>query len=68
MQQLLCESEDRLGSQASSSTMRPNSQIINARRSGFVATTSSVDGAELIMVGVFQHRKSCLLFFLISEP
>ncbi|KZV69519.1 kinase-like protein [Peniophora sp. CONT] len=49
MQQLLREPEDRLGSQATSSTIRPNSQIVNARRSGFLAATgTSNDGADLI--------------------
>ncbi|EPQ57548.1 kinase-like protein [Gloeophyllum trabeum ATCC 11539] len=51
MQQLLCEPEDRLGSQASASTTRPNSLVMQARRSGFVTPTGmtgSVDGAELI--------------------
>ena len=52
MQQLLREPEDRLGSQAASSTIRPNSQIVNARRSGFLAAAagSSNDGADLIKV------------------
>jgi hypothetical protein len=53
MQQLLCEPEDRIGSQASSSTARPNSLVVQARRSGFVDATGSrlgVDGAELIKV------------------
>lgn len=52
MQQLLREPEDRLGSQAASSTIRPNSQIVNARRSGFLTATpgASNDGAELIKV------------------
>lgn len=53
MEQLLCEPEDRLGSQASSSVSRPNSMIIQARRSGFIASSSvmgSVDGANLIKV------------------
>ena len=51
MQQLLCEPEDRLGSQGSASVNRPNSMIIQARRSGFIAlngATGSVDGAHLI--------------------
>ncbi|TBU55798.1 kinase-like protein [Dichomitus squalens] len=51
MEQLLCEPEDRLGSQASSSVSRPNSMIMQARRSGFVTpqgTMGSVDGAHLI--------------------
>lgn len=53
MEQLLCEPEDRLGSQASSSVSRPNSMIMQARRSGFITpqgTTGSVDGAHLIKV------------------
>ena len=53
MQQLLCEPEDRLGSQATSSVIRPNSIVVQARRSGFVPTSgspSSVDGAHLIKV------------------
>ncbi|KAI8992993.1 kinase-like protein [Trametes punicea] len=51
MEQLLCEPEDRLGSQASASVSRPNSMIVQARRSGFITpqgTTGSVDGAHLI--------------------
>nr|GAT45446.1 kinase-like protein [Mycena chlorophos] len=48
MQQLLCEPEDRLGSQASSSVSRPNSLVMQARRSGFVAPNGSSDGANLI--------------------
>ncbi|KIJ49427.1 hypothetical protein M422DRAFT_27790 [Sphaerobolus stellatus SS14] len=51
MKQLLCEPEDRLGSQAPSSVSRPNSMIMQARRSGFVNAYTghgSVDGAELI--------------------
>jgi len=52
MQQLLCEPEDRLGSQVSSSVSRPNSMVVQARRSGFVLPTNtssrSVDGAEFI--------------------
>ncbi|CCM01470.1 uncharacterized protein FIBRA_03524 [Fibroporia radiculosa] len=51
VEQLLCEPEDRLGSQASSSVSRPNSMIVQARRSGFISTTGaagSVDGAHLI--------------------
>ncbi|KAJ8509059.1 hypothetical protein ONZ45_g8729 [Pleurotus djamor] len=51
MQQLLCEPEDRLGSQASASVSRPDSMVIQARRSGFMSSTGlpvSVDGAEHI--------------------
>ncbi|KAF8973150.1 kinase-like domain-containing protein [Flammula alnicola] len=51
MQQLLCEPEDRLGSQTSSSVSRPNSIVVQARRSGFVSQlgiSSDNDGAHLI--------------------
>ncbi|GJJ06504.1 hypothetical protein Clacol_000696 [Clathrus columnatus] len=51
MKQLLCEPEDRLGSQASASVSRPNSVIVQNRRSGFFNFYSgrgSIDGAELI--------------------
>ncbi|KAH7108074.1 kinase-like protein [Auriculariales sp. MPI-PUGE-AT-0066] len=51
MEALLCEPEDRLGSQASSSVSRPNSMILQARRSAFYPTSGpsgSVDGAEHI--------------------
>lgn len=53
MEQLLCEPEDRLGSQASASVTRPNSMVVQARRSGFYASPgapSSMDGAHLIKV------------------
>ncbi|KAN0130832.1 kinase-like protein [Lactarius tabidus] len=51
MQLLLCELEDRLGSQTSTSVTRPNSMIVQARRSALITpsgATRSVDGAELI--------------------
>ena len=51
MQQLLCEPEDRLGSQTSTSVTRPNSMIVQARRSALITpsgATHSIDGAELI--------------------
>ncbi|KAF8514253.1 kinase-like domain-containing protein [Hysterangium stoloniferum] len=51
MEQLLCEPEDRLGSQASTSVSRADSLIIQTRRSGFVNSfggKGSIDGAELI--------------------
>ncbi|KAI0785612.1 kinase-like protein [Abortiporus biennis] len=51
MEQLLCEPEDRLGSQASSSVSRPNSMVVQARRSAFISPTGalgSIDGAHLI--------------------
>lgn len=53
MQQLLCEAEDRLGSQASSSVSRPDSLVVQARRSGFYAPgnwNTMGDGANLIKV------------------
>ena len=54
MQRLLCEPEDRLGSQSSVSTSRPNSLIVSVRRSGFFGQmgggSMSVDGAEQIKV------------------
>ncbi|KAF8481494.1 kinase-like domain-containing protein [Gautieria morchelliformis] len=52
MEQLLCEPEDRLGSQSGASVSRPDSLVIQARRSGFVNPNllgkGSVDGVELI--------------------
>ncbi|PPR02421.1 hypothetical protein CVT26_011389 [Gymnopilus dilepis] len=50
MQQLLCEPEDRLGSQTTSSVSRPNSIVVQARRSAFIPQlgSSSNDGAHLI--------------------
>ena len=53
MEQFLSEPEDRLGSQASASVSRPNSMIVNARRSGFIpmhGTSGNIDGADLIKV------------------
>ncbi|EAU91501.2 AGC/NDR protein kinase [Coprinopsis cinerea okayama7 len=61
MQQLLCEPEDRLGSQASSSVFRPDSLVVQARRSGFMpqaGSTTSVDGAHLIKVRSPLHSPS----------
>ncbi|KAG1829143.1 kinase-like domain-containing protein [Suillus variegatus] len=51
MQQLLCEPEDRLGSQAPTSVSRPDSLAVHARRSGFIlpgSTVGSVDGVDAI--------------------
>jgi len=51
MEQLLCEPEDRLGSQSSASVSRSNSIAVNARQSSFIPTLSTmgnVDGADLI--------------------
>jgi serine/threonine protein kinase len=56
MQQLLCEPEDRLGSQTSSSVVRPNSMIVQARRSAFTTpsgVTGGGDGAEVIKAHSF---------------
>lgn len=54
MRQLLCEPEDRLGSQASSSVSRPNSMVVQARRSGFAMPMGGGppdnDGAAYIKV------------------
>jgi hypothetical protein len=52
MQQLLCEPEDRLGSQTSSSISRPNSIVMHARRSQFIqpGVSPDNDGAHLIKV------------------
>jgi hypothetical protein len=54
MQQLLCEPEDRLGSQTSSSVSRPNSVVMQARRSQFIQPGISPDndGAHLIKVWI----------------
>jgi len=52
MEQLLCEPEDRIGSQASASVTRPNSLIAQGRRSGFifpgVGNGQSIDGAAVL--------------------
>lgn len=57
MEQLLCEPEDRLGSQSTVSVSRPNSMLVNARRSGFMplpGNSGSVDGADFIKVILIQ--------------
>ncbi|KAG8830423.1 hypothetical protein FRC18_008122 [Serendipita sp. 400] len=48
IQQLLCEPEDRLGSQKTVSVHRPNSLIMSKRQSGYYASGMSIDGAEQI--------------------
>ena len=56
MQQLLCEPEDRLGSQTSSSVNRPDALVVQARRSSFIphyGTSGSVDGSEFIKVCIY---------------
>ena len=53
MQQLLCEPEDRLGSQTPGSVSRPELYSTYGRRSGFMRQAGSlvsVDGAHLIKV------------------
>lgn len=60
MQQLLCEPEDRLGSQSSASVSRPNSMILQSRRSNSISphgNNVSNDGADIIKVAVI-HRNS----------
>ncbi|KAI6046027.1 kinase-like domain-containing protein [Pisolithus marmoratus] len=50
MQQLLCEPEDRLGSQNTAYMFRPDARATHARRSGFLSHPSHAgDGAQLIM-------------------
>lgn len=72
MEALLCEPEDRLGSQASASVTRPNSMIMQARRSAFyptVGSSGSVDGAEHIKVRVVPHaRRRDRDFLTLSLP
>ncbi|KIO09885.1 hypothetical protein M404DRAFT_131052 [Pisolithus tinctorius Marx 270] len=49
MRQLLCEPEDRLGSQSTASVFRLDTHAIHARRSGFLSPPSHAgDGAQLI--------------------
>ena len=53
MQQRFCEPEDRLGSQTSSTVSRPNSMIVQARRSAFIHSqglqpTGGGDGSFLV--------------------
>jgi hypothetical protein len=70
MQQLLCEPEDRIGSQAASSTTRPNSMIMQARRSGFInphGGASSADGAELIKVWLVSPEQERILTTVCSH-
>jgi protein-serine/threonine kinase len=69
MQLLLCEPEDRLGSQASSSVVRPNSMIVQARRSALVASSGATrggDGAEVIKAS--RARKNGGLFLVSHSP
>ena len=52
IRQFLCEPEDRIGSQASVSAIRPDSLILSQRRSAFFSTFTggSIDGADVIKV------------------
>ncbi len=62
MTQLLCEPEDRLGSQASASVSRPDSLIVQARRSGFMSVSGNVDGADHIkVISVLCHHETILM-------
>jgi protein-serine/threonine kinase len=60
MQQFLCEPEDRLGSQASGSVVRPNSIIVQAMSSAspHLQASRGGDGAELIKVGLAGGRSA----------
>lgn len=57
MRQLLCEPEDRIGSQAAASTMRPDSYIQHQRQSGFfnMLVGRSIDGADAIKAHPWFH-------------
>jgi hypothetical protein len=64
MQQLLCEPEDRLGSQASSSVVRPNSMIVRARRSALITPSGANgggDGAEVIKASRARKNRGFLV-------
>ena len=64
MQQLLCEPEDRLGSQAAASVSRPGPPPVDPRKSRFITAsqhTVSVDGAYIIKVppGIQTWKQLC---------
>jgi len=66
MQQLLCEPEDRLGSQTSASVSRPNSIVVQSRRSGFIpqpGVSAENDGAHLIKVIEFPLQERSTVKF-----
>ena len=50
MQQLLCEPEDRLGSQSSATVSRPDALVVQTRRSSLIPPHDAMDsdGASLI--------------------
>ncbi|KAF9653189.1 kinase-like protein [Thelephora ganbajun] len=52
MQQLLCEPEDRLGSQATASVSRPNSLLVQSRRSGFIPPVGQTESMHLWFRGI----------------
>ncbi|KAF8070658.1 kinase-like domain-containing protein [Lyophyllum atratum] len=71
MQQLLCEPEDRLGSQSSASVSRPNSMIMQARRSSFIpqyGSTVGSDGADLIKAHPFFRGIDWLNIYRYPAP
>ncbi|THH14240.1 hypothetical protein EW146_g6067 [Bondarzewia mesenterica] len=68
MKQLLCEPEDRLGSQASSSVTRPNSMIVQARRSVLMGVSGSVDGVDLIKAHPWFHGIDWLNMHRYTAP
>lgn len=70
MQQLLCEPEDRLGSQTSASVSRPKSIAVQSRRSGFIpqpGVSAENDGAHLIKVTLDSctSMETCLHFLIL---
>lgn len=68
MQQLLCEPEDRLGSQTTASVFRPD--VLAVRRSGFMLPASPAGGgAELVKVrGPLRLRDVSLLTAPLYRP
>ena len=65
MRQLLCEPEDRIGSQSSVSALRPDSFIQSQRRSvAFNAfSAGSVDGADEIKVIIYSSLSEALIAY-----
>jgi hypothetical protein len=64
MQQLLCEPEDRLGLQASSSAVRPKSMIVQARRSTFITPSGATRGG-VIKASRARKNGGTLFVFLV---
>src|SRR6266851_86346 len=66
MQQSHCEPEDRLGSQASSSVVCPNSMIVQARRSAPITPSGATRGGDCAdLIKASRARKSGGSSFLI---